>query len=477
MRTIRSMFLFAMGSMIPVVLPAAAVLLVPGPVHAEPTAPAEAPREKPGAPDELRLAYQKEYAFLAAQKRDLERRIADFNREAAKTVAETEARIDRLQDEVLDLERRADNGKDALAEAEKRRLDTQRNEDIVRATVQQAGVTFEEYRPGSLTDAAFQALPREEQLGRLFRESIALLGELSTIRKEPGAFYSATGDRLDGTLVRLGAIASYGVAESAAGILVPAGAGQWKLWPDAHPDAARALARGEIPPALPLFIHGSQSEAVEISEERGLLEYLKAGGLVAWFIVGLGLVGLGLAVLRILFLRRASASTGEIVEQVSELVRTQRLDEALAVCKRNPGSTSAVVAAALRNLHRDRESLDDIVNEAILHESTHLERFGTMILVIAAVAPLLGLLGTVTGMIATFDIITEHGTGDPKLLSGGISVALITTELGLIVAIPSLLVGNILSGWADRIKDDMEKAALRVSNTYERILVAVRQAA
>jgi biopolymer transport protein ExbB/TolQ len=74
---------------------------------------------------------------------------------------------------------------------------------------------------------------------------------------------------------------------------------------------------------------------------------------------------------------------------------------------------------------------------------------------------LLGLLGTVTGMISTFDIITEFGTGDPKLLSSGISIALITTEVGLEVAIPTLIFGNLLSGWAESIKDDMEKAALR----------------
>jgi len=101
-----------------------------------------------------------------------------------------------------------------------------------------------------------------------------------------------------------------------------------------------------------------------------------------------------------------------------------------------------------------------------LHESTHLNRFGAVIMVIAAVSPLLGLLGTVTGMISTFDVITEFGTGDPKLLSGGISIALVTTQLGLIVAIPLLLLGNMLSGWAERIKDDIERSALRVINQF-----------
>ncbi len=82
----------------------------------------------------------------------------------------------------------------------------------------------------------------------------------------------------------------------------------------------------------------------------------------------------------------------------------------------------------------------------------------------AAVSPLLGLLGTVTGMISTFDVITEFGTGNPKLLSGGISEALVTTELGLIVAIPALLLGHLLSGWSDGIRDGLDASALAVVN-------------
>ncbi|MCA9546163.1 MAG: MotA/TolQ/ExbB proton channel family protein, partial [Myxococcales bacterium] len=72
--------------------------------------------------------------------------------------------------------------------------------------------------------------------------------------------------------------------------------------------------------------------------------------------------------------------------------------------------------------------------------------------------------GTVTGMISTFDVITEFGTGNPKLLSGGISEALITTELGLVVAIPALLAGNLLNGWAERLKSGIEQGALALMN-------------
>ena len=110
--------------------------------------------------------------------------------------------------------------------------------------------------------------------------------------------------------------------------------------------------------------------------------------------------------------------------------------------------------------------MEGIVYEAILQESGPLDRFGSAILVIASISPLLGLLGTVTGMIETFDMITQFGTGDPKLLSEGISIALVTTELGLIVAIPALLIGSLLSAWARNIKRDMEHSALRIINVF-----------
>lgn len=102
-----------------------------------------------------------------------------------------------------------------------------------------------------------------------------------------------------------------------------------------------------------------------------------------------------------------------------------------------------------------------------LKEQPALDRFGALIFVVAAVAPLLGLLGTVTGMIATFEIITEFGTGDPKMLSGGISEALITTQLGLVVAIPAVVLGNILKGRATTVGDALEAGALSLINMLQ----------
>ena len=113
--------------------------------------------------------------------------------------------------------------------------------------------------------------------------------------------------------------------------------------------------------------------------------------------------------------------------------------------------------------HADREELENRLSEALLKQVPRLTRFGSAMTVIAAVAPLMGLLGTVTGMISTFDVITEHGTGDPHAF-GGISEALITTELGLIVAIPTLILGTLLTTWAKQNMGRLEYSALHVLN-------------
>ena len=165
-------------------------------------------------------------------------------------------------------------------------------------------------------------------------------------------------------------------------------------------------------------------------------------------------------------LRSNGANTNKLTDQIIQQLATGDLDVAKKSCEDDSSAIGRVLHYTLRHLKDDRDHMEGIVYEAILQESGPLDRFGPAILVIASIAPLLGLLGTVTGMIETFDMITEFGTGDPKLLSEGISIALVTTELGLIVAIPTLLLGSILSTRARNIKRDMEHSALRIINVF-----------
>jgi len=158
-------------------------------------------------------------------------------------------------------------------------------------------------------------------------------------------------------------------------------------------------------------------------------ERIEQGGPVGYFIIGLGILGLLIAVERLIYLgtqdRKIKRQLGS--EQAS---RDNPLGRVLATYKDN----STI----------DAETLELKMDEAILRELPALEKRQGVIKVLAAVAPLLGLLGTVIGMIQTFQMITLFGTGDPKLMAGGISTALVTTVLGLIVAIPLVLLHTLV---------------------------------
>jgi len=417
--------------------------------------------------DDLQAAYQKEYAFLEAQLRDLEARSSQFDTESQQAEREKEARIDRTEGEYINLQSRAERIDKSLNEAERQIADVEDSRNTLEATFLQAGSTLQPYDMGAVSSDTYLASGTEEKMHTLFRNTLDLLAGLGKMRSEPGQFFLEDGTEVQGTVVHVGNIASYGVSGERGGALAPAGDEQFKVWAASSPATARALMAGNAPDVLDIFLYESAQKAIEEKAGKTILSVINSGGTIAWIIVGLGGLAFLLIVLRIIFLRNASASTGKVDKAVGDMVEQGQIDEALKACKRLKGSTSNVVASAIRNLSRDREHIEDIVSEQILHESAHLNRFGALIIVIAAVSPLLGLLGTVTGMIATFDIITEFGTGDPKLLSSGISIALVTTEVGLAVAIPALIFGNLLSGWAESIKDDMEKAALHVMNRYK----------
>ena len=205
----------------------------------------------------------------------------------------------------------------------------------------------------------------------------------------------------------------------------------------------------------------------QVSHQTSLWEQIEAGGPLVWPILGLAALALIIILFKLVYLNLMASNASRLMDRMNELATSGSWDgcEELVSGKKTP--VKHVLAAGLEVRESDRETQESVLQEAILNQLPKVERGMAVLAVLGAVAPLLGLLGTVTGMITTFDIITEFGTGDPKLLSGGISIALVTTELGLAVAIPALIFGNLLSGWAESIKDEMEKAALHVMNQYK----------
>ncbi len=422
-------------------------------------------------------AYQREFAFLEAQRRELLKLIDETKARNAQAAGALKAEVDALQRNVVRLDAQADQVDEQLNASEERALANADNSAILSATFQQAGVTLEQYGIETLDSEAFAGMSDDQKVAALFAEGAGLTEKLGSIRREAGVFYTAAGEEISGEILRVGNIAAYGRSTDVSAVLAPAGGERLKVWPAGEPAAVQAVMAGNGGSMIPVFLFESLAKEVETREAKTAIDVVNDGGTIGWVIVVLGLIGLVLCVLRTLFLRGASTGAGKLASRAGEMVADARHEDALAYCRKKKSAPARVVAAAIRNLDKDRDHMEDIVSEAILHESPHLNRFGIFILVIAAVAPLLGLLGTVTGMISTFDIITEFGTGDPKLLSGGIAIALVTTELGLIVAIPLLLLGNMLSSWSEGIKDQMEKAALHVINVSQDRKTRLRAAA
>jgi len=173
-----------------------------------------------------------------------------------------------------------------------------------------------------------------------------------------------------------------------------------------------------------------------------LTERIDQGGLIGYLILVMGGVGLLFILERFFYLF-----------MVTSKVRAQ---------SKNPAPNSGnplgrVLQVYEENKDVDVETLELKLDEAILKETPKLERFLTLLKLISAVAPLFGLLGTVTGMIVTFQAITLFGTGDPKLMAGGISQALVTTVLGLVVAIPTLLLHSVVAGMSKRVVHVLEE--------------------
>ena len=411
---------------------------------------------------DLELAYQKEFTFLKAQKQNLVKRLKELKSQHKNKLRQAQHSIDTLQAKFLRLNTKNEMLEQQLVQAERTEQDASDNSAVLEGTMMQSATTLKAFNYEVNVDSKRATA----ELDKAFTFAANKITELSHLTKTKGSFFLLDGTKVDGDILKFGNIASYGLTQKNAVALVPAGNGVLKAWNNLAADSARALFNNKPKETLNIFVFESSEKEIAISEEKSLLDFINSAGAIGWVIVILGLVAITLMVLRVFFLKNADSSTLEIKLQVSEKIAKGDKKEALKLCKKNKGATSRVLAATIRNIDKEREHLEDIVSEAVLHENQFLDRFGMAIMVIAAVAPLLGLLGTVTGMISTFDIITEFGTGDPAMLSGGISEALVTTELGLIVAIPALLVGNLLGGWSEKIKDHMEQAALHINNIY-----------
>ncbi|MCO4745729.1 MAG: MotA/TolQ/ExbB proton channel family protein [Proteobacteria bacterium] len=418
-------------------------------------------------PTPLEAAYQKEFAFLSAERAALESRLAKLQAGRETAVVEAEGLLSTLESRTIAVGLEGDRLDEKLDELEREADGAGEASEALAGTLLAARTSLD--RDGFVLGEDTTVFDAQvSQLDRALDEGLVRLHEGRSIRRTQGSFFVEDGEQVQGQLAYVGNVGVFGVSDASAGALVPAGEGHLRLWKEPAGPAAHAVVDGQMPGVLPIYVFENLEKRIVEAPEKTFATWIANGGMVGLVIMGLLVAGVFLVIARTVSLFRLGAGADKLLTKVAERVAAGDLLGARELAEK--GGRSSVATALARvvpHVGAGRDHVENIVTEALLAEQPRIERFGTPILVIAAVAPLLGLLGTVTGMIGTFDVITQFGTGDPKMLSGGISEALVTTQMGLVVAIPMLLLGNLLGARATRLLDQVERGTMHVVNVAE----------
>ena len=193
-----------------------------------------------------------------------------------------------------------------------------------------------------------------------------------------------------------------------------------------------------------------------------MIDLIIKGGIFVYPIILCSIVALGIFIERLWVLRRKHVIPEEFVRDVVELLRQQKISEALSLCQEDTSSISNIFSAGLKRTGKGMWLVKEAIEERGGREAVILEKRVGILSTIAQLTPLLGLLGTVSGMIKTFNVISLQGVGNPTMLAGGISEALITTATGLCVAIPTLVCYRIVKDKADSLIFEMEENSVRI---------------
>ncbi|MBE8606783.1 MULTISPECIES: MotA/TolQ/ExbB proton channel family protein [Vibrio] len=290
-----------------------------------------------------------------------------------------------------------------------------------------------------------KSLPSMPQLSGLWMSMVEQIQASSELSKSQIAFINGEGNTQSVDAYRLGSI----------GLVTDQGYVSWNTQREDAIAYLKQPSNGPTLASLSSLANGDVSNVV-VDPSRGfmleqlaltpsLTDRLQAGGVVGKVILGLLAIGLIIALVR-----------GVSLAIARQKIRAQLKNPEQA----GDNPLGRVLAVYNKEQNQTVEALELRLLEAVVDEQTHLEKGLSMLKLLAALAPMLGLLGTVTGMIETFQVITQFGNGDPKVMAGGISMALVTTVLGLVAAMPLLLAHNILSTQSENIRNILEKQGI-----------------
>jgi len=212
-----------------------------------------------------------------------------------------------------------------------------------------------------------------------------------------------------------------------------------------------------------------------------MLDFIVKGGLVLWVIMALSVVGIAIIVERVLYFRSIRTDEEKLFQRVKASVEKGHFEEALSICDNNESPLSALIKVGIEYRAYPESAQKEILKDAAAQEVPRLERNVSTLGTIAHIAPLLGLLGTVTGTMKAFGVLGRFGAvADPSILAMGISEALITTVGGIVVAVPAVIFYNLLVTKVNLILLKMENqvtALIMMINSGKRRVAAAESTA
>jgi len=390
-------------------------------------------------------------------------RIADEHATLLKEMQVALAAANTARDRLITAEREAKIAGDELA---KRSKEQERELTLLRQLADRAVVSA---RLGEGGDRALQGKPPRERvdaaLAGIDKRLAALPARLS-LRVSEETIIARHGRQITAPVLRLGEARAIALGNDDASRGVIERAADGSSWLVIGPTLPSVIAADPKAPKV-IALDAAGSAAHQPGEvHRTLGEWLKAGRFFIWPIIAVFIIGILIALERMVSLARRAVDPRRLVEVAGHLARGDTA-AAKATVKNGTSPLDRVLAAGLAALHRPREAREAAVEQVLLHETGQLTRGLPAIAVLAGVSPLLGLLGTVTGMIDMFAVIAAQGSGNAKSLSGGISEALVCTQAGMLAAIPLLLLHAWLARLADRRSQLLEEAACGVLGLTE----------
>ncbi len=317
-------------------------------------------------------------------------------------------------------------------------------------------------------NSGFPGMEQIRSMVRMLFEEIRLSGLVRIVK---GNMVGRSGENVTADILLIGNFTAAYRLNSETGFLIQSQSGKTLF-------ALSRLPGHRLKRSIEKYMEGkSQAVPIDISKggalrqlthKVGFFERISNGGPVVYPILALFLFAIIIVIERTFSLFSKKLNADEFMSAVFSNMKSGAWDKCEQICQQNSKKPVAkIILSVLEQREMSREKLENVLQEAILREIPPIERFLSTLGMLAAIAPLLGLLGTVTGMINTFHAITFFGTGDPRTMSGGISEALVTTMLGLSVAIPVMLSHTLLSRMVETQIQTMEEKAVAFVNALQ----------